>query len=204
MDIGTGIFLSSLVLGAVGLFVATKDRWNWKKIFLWPLTVIVVVSAIISAGNYAHDTYKARLIDPEKETSLWGISLQATPADVKFAKGEPTSMDENTWVYVLDAGAKENGSYIVRFKDGKVRFIIFDGSPLHAPTVSGVSPYIDLSGVEALLGKPSNVSHSNDELKRLYSFDQFNFVVGFAKNQIYGLGIYDPTSGPLKFKEDSK
>lgn len=32
MTIGTGIFLGSLVLGAVALFGITKDRWSWAKI----------------------------------------------------------------------------------------------------------------------------------------------------------------------------
>lgn len=205
MDVGTGIFLSSLFLGAVGLFVATKDRWNWKKIFLWPLGILVVILAIAYAGGYAYDQYKTRSVPPEKQTSLWGISLQATPADVKFAKGEPSSkLDEDTWRYLLSAGDEGNGSYIVRFKDGKVRFIIFDGPPLHAPAVSGVSPNSSLTEIEALLGKPSNVSHSKDELQRIYSFERFNFVAGFAKGQIYGLGIYDPTTGPVKFNENSK
>ena len=203
MDIGTGIFLASLVLGAVGLFVATKDRWNWKKIFLWPLAVLVATFAIVSAGNYAYDLYKNRTEAPKKQTSLWEISLQATPADVKFAKGDPQSKIEDAWRYALDISDEEKGSYIVGFKDGKVRYIVFHGRPEHAPTISGVSPNSSLTEIEQLLGKPSNVSHSKDELQRVYSFDRFNFVATFSKNKIYGLGIYDPTTGPIKFKESS-
>ena len=32
MEIGTGIFLAAVILGFVGLFAVTKERWNWKQI----------------------------------------------------------------------------------------------------------------------------------------------------------------------------
>jgi len=32
MELGTGIFLSSLVLAAVILYGITKDRWRWRSI----------------------------------------------------------------------------------------------------------------------------------------------------------------------------
>ncbi len=35
MSIGTSIFLSVVLLSVVLLFITTKDRWNWKKIFLF-------------------------------------------------------------------------------------------------------------------------------------------------------------------------
>jgi hypothetical protein len=36
MSIGLGIFLSSVLLGCVTLYIFTRDRWNWTKILLWP------------------------------------------------------------------------------------------------------------------------------------------------------------------------
>jgi ABC-type nickel/cobalt efflux system permease component RcnA len=34
MDIGTAIFLSSLVFATVALYAITKDRWNWRHFAL--------------------------------------------------------------------------------------------------------------------------------------------------------------------------
>jgi len=87
MELGTGIFLSAIFLGAVALFIATKDRWNWKKILLWPLGVIVGLLVVGWAAAYVYDQYEAR---PKKVDELWGIKLGASVADVKFSKGEPT------------------------------------------------------------------------------------------------------------------
>jgi len=56
MTLGLGIFLSSLFLGVIYLFVVTKDRWNWKKIlFVWPLIVILVVGVIGGGGFYIYN-----------------------------------------------------------------------------------------------------------------------------------------------------
>ena len=32
MSLGTGIFLSALVVSAVVLFLGTKDRWDWPRL----------------------------------------------------------------------------------------------------------------------------------------------------------------------------
>jgi len=37
MSVGTAIFFSAVLLAFVALYIATKDRWNWKKI-LWPFS----------------------------------------------------------------------------------------------------------------------------------------------------------------------
>jgi hypothetical protein len=39
VELGTAIFLSALVLGVVGLYAVTKDRWNWRKIAFWSLGI---------------------------------------------------------------------------------------------------------------------------------------------------------------------
>ena len=52
MSLGLGIFLSSLFLGIIFLFVSTKDRWNWKKIlFIWPLCFVLIVGVVGGAAR---------------------------------------------------------------------------------------------------------------------------------------------------------
>ena len=98
MELGTGIFLSAVFLGTVGLFVATKDRWNWKKIFLWPLGVIVGLGIVGGSIAYLYRQHEDR---PRKLTELWGVSLNDSTGDVKFKKGKPPwRMDDgDLWIY---------------------------------------------------------------------------------------------------------
>jgi len=55
MSIGTAIFLSSLFLGLVALFAATKDRWRWGQfVKRLALTVasILLLAALAWGGVY--------------------------------------------------------------------------------------------------------------------------------------------------------
>lgn len=200
MELGTGVFLSAIFLGTVALFIATKDRWNWKKIFLWPVATVLGLSIIGGTAVYFYDQYQSR---PVPQISLWGIALGSSPAEIKFAKGEPSErISEDTWRYLLGSG-NENGSYVVRFKNGKVRFIVYDGPTHYAPTIAGISPYSSLSNMENKLGAPSFVSRSKEELQRWYSFDKFNVIALFEKGEVVAFGIYDAQTGPMRFKDEA-
>ena len=54
MSLGLSLFLSSIFLGIVALFIATKDRWNWKKIILWPVVGTFVLALLSSASIYLY------------------------------------------------------------------------------------------------------------------------------------------------------
>lgn len=87
MTVGTGIFLASVVLGGVVLFIATKDRWNWKKIILWPLGVLLVLGVLGGGGTYLYLEWP--LWGAQVQTTYWGISLGDSGGDVRFQKGKP-------------------------------------------------------------------------------------------------------------------
>jgi hypothetical protein len=200
MELGTGVFLSAVFLGTVALFIVTKDRWNWKKVFLLPVVTILGLSVIGGTAVYFYNQYQSR---PVLQTTLWGIALGASPAEVKFLRGEPSErISEDTWQFLLDR-IIDQGSYFVRFKDGKVRFIVYHGPQLHAPTIAGISPYSSLQEIENKLGAPSFVSRSNDELRRWYSFDNFNVAALFEKGGVAAIGIYDAQTGPIRFQEEA-
>ena len=86
MELGTGVFLSAVFLGTVGLFIATKDRWNWKKIFLWPLAVVAGLSLVGGLVAYAYKQYEER---PKVLTEFNGIRLGEQFQDVAFRHGKP-------------------------------------------------------------------------------------------------------------------
>jgi hypothetical protein len=200
MELGTSVFLSAIFLGTVALFIATKDRWNWRRIFLWPVAAVLGLSIAGGTSVYIYDKYQSRLVP---QTSLWDITLGTSPAQIKFEKGQPSKIiSEDTWLYLL-GGEADNGRYVIRFKDGKVRFIVYDGIRLYAPTIAGISPYSSLSDIEKKLGAPSFVSRSKDELRRWYSFDKFNICVLFEKGEVVGLGIFDPETGPIRFIDEA-
>lgn len=197
MELGTGIFLSAVFLGTVSLFIATKDRWNWKKIFVWPLGIVVALWMIAFAINYVYDHNENQ---PKKMTALWSIALGASTADVKFLKGEPTSKNGNTWVY--QDGINNDRAYSVGFRDAKVRFVMYSGPMYDAPAIKGLDEYGTLQDTEAKFGKASNVSISNDGLRRTFSFEKFNLGVEYEKGSIRSVGIYDPTTSPLAYKDE--
>lgn len=85
MELGTGVFLSAVFLGTVALFIATKDRWNWKKIFLWPLAVVVVLSLVGGIVAYAYKQYEER---PKVPSEFKGIQLGEKFQDAIFKHGK--------------------------------------------------------------------------------------------------------------------
>lgn len=200
MELGTGIFLSAIFLGTVALFIATKDRWNWKKILLWPIGVIVALAVVGGSITYLYQQYEDR---PRKLNELWGISLTDTANDVKFKKGEPTTrLDNDLWVY--RPYQTREGDYVVYFKNDRVRSIVYFGPMYDGPSVHGVGHYDSPQELDEKLGPPSYVSRSKDELRRAYSYEKFNVVVHFESGKMSALGIYDSASGPFRFKEESQ
>lgn len=85
MELGTGVFLSAVFLGTVALFIATKDRWKWKKIFLWPLAVVVVLSLVGGMVGYAYKQYEER---PKVPSEFKGIQLGEKFQDAIFRHGK--------------------------------------------------------------------------------------------------------------------
>ena len=64
MSLGMGIFLSSLVLGPIVLIIGTKDRWNWKKIILWPFAGLILMVLELWIYNIIEQR-------PKVQTSFW-------------------------------------------------------------------------------------------------------------------------------------
>lgn len=183
MTLGTGVLLSSLVLGLVWLYVVTRDRWKWKKIVLRSLAFAVGLALITGAGTYAYITYQDR---PQVADSLWDIRLGITRSDVKFAKGEPSSAEkdnpsikDSTWFYKANDVA-----YGIYFKDDKVARVAAIGKRSSLPSLPGLTLYETLDTITEKLGAPAYISRSKNELKRIYSFPKFNLALGIERGEV--------------------
>lgn len=97
MELGTGIFLSAIFLGLVALFIATKDRWNWRKVVLWPFGVIVALLVIGGVITYGYELYEER---PQAPAAFQGIQLGQRLTDVEFKHGKADTKSESISKYL--------------------------------------------------------------------------------------------------------
>jgi hypothetical protein len=200
MTVGEGIFYGALVLGLVGLYAVTKDRWKWKQIAKWGLGVPFVLLVLGLTGMWAYSKYEDR---PTPQTTFGGLTLTSTEADVRFAKGEPTKiLEDGRWVYHAGSGSKEDrAGYVVRFKDGKVRYILYAAAPdnYSNPWLQGFTMEATHESVLQKLGMPDHTSTSEDGLQRMISYSKFNTFYTFEQAKVRDFGIYDPATGPMAY-----
>ena len=215
MSVGTGIFLSSLAFVVLVLFLKTKDRWNWKRILIWSMAVIVAVPVAVGGLIYLSQLWQNR---PQPQTELWGIRLNDTEADVKFKKGTSTNfvdqkVDKGTWAYAVNGydsvipmmkvGDSAGHTYIIRFSNHRVQYVLcVDGDMPTMPNLGGINSYSSLEDVKAVVGKASHVSRSADETERVYSFDRYKVAFGFKGGRMSMVGIYDPSGGAIKLMNE--
>lgn len=221
MSIGTSIFLLLLFLGLTFLFIKTKDRWDWKRIIVRPIIIIVSLSLFATVGIICYIEISNM---PEEISTFWGISLGSTRNDVQLLKGEPTSKfsEADYWVYVFDEDeTKERDNYLYRidFKDHRVSSVsymhygyYFYGSKsswsfwwITTPkSLQGIKIGDRLEKITQKFGKPSHISVSENKLEKIYSFSKYKLFFELKEDYVHTFGIYDPRFGPIKFVEKKK
>ncbi|WP_245277538.1 hypothetical protein [Rhizobium leguminosarum] len=204
MSLGTGLFLSALVLSLVILYSVTRDRWNWRRVALWGTLGPLAVLIVLAAAAYLVWRWEDR---PKPLNSFFGVALRASEQDVRFMKGEPTSREpDGTWVYdIKDSSSGQIvATYRVQFRDGNVRYVFYapGGYDPNKEYAFGFSDGTRLSQVSGKLGDPSDTSEKPDGSARLYSYRDYNAFFGFRKGVVEVYGMYDPATGPLKFTAD--
>jgi hypothetical protein len=206
MSIGDGIFLSSVLLSIVGLYVATKDRWNWKRIAKWGVALPLVAAATIALGIWGYSAYQER---PVAMGDFEGMKLTSTPADIRFLKGEPLAKHstEDQWVYDAHSGSAqpEDAVVLVKFRDGKVRHITYwaNERQIVNPHLLGFSIGSEYDSVIKTLGEPSHISTSANGLNRILSFEKFKVFYDFEQGKVRAFGVFDPSTGPMKYSKES-
>lgn len=216
MSVGTGIFLSAIFLGMVALFIATKDRWNWRRIVLRSLLGLVAFTALVGGGFYGWLLYQEeRPQKPVAITEFWGVKLSSTKGDIKFYKGTPDyvhvlSSDKiEVWVYAETVEGKEIAkqgktapwdSYLIGFRDTEIRRIAYAGTQSYkGPRLHGITAGDSLETVTRLLGNPSYVSISEDDLTRIVNYETLNTYYELSENKVREYGIINPKFGPAKY-----
>lgn len=205
MTIGTGIFLSAILLATAILFTVTKDRWNWKRIAKWGILTPIALVAILSAGAYSYDRWDSRA---RPQLSFDDVELGSVPADVKFIKGEPTSTDSpDRWIYNAGSGAaaRDAAKYLIQFKDGRIRFILYTANETQivTPYLLGFTMGARYQDIEEKLGPPSHIGKSADDLDRIFSYDKLNVFFSFKQGRVIAYGLYQPADGPMRFRNES-
>jgi hypothetical protein len=215
MTLGTSIILAAILPTVVFLFAITKDRWNWRRILacgiLTPSLIIIFVGSV--TYYYSHEKVKpARSevfiadleIAPIKQFEFFDSRLGMKSEDVKFAKGEPEiGRSADRWIYDAVAGSPgfNTAKYLIGLKDKHVRFIVYGANEneYSNPNIFGFTLGSTYQEIQTKLGKPTHISISNDNLKRMISYDELNVVFHFAKGRLTLFGIYEPTDGLMEF-----
>ncbi len=192
MELGSGIFLSSVFLGTVALFIATKDRWNWRKLVVRTGLVTLTLGSILVGGLAAYSWLERR---PTADVVLWNIKVGHPQGDVKFLKGAPrfvveaSGTEPERWIYPL---AGDKGSYVVGFRDGSVAFAYYEGERGAAPYLQGIGGYGDIAAINDELGLAEKIVTSTDGLRRILLYPKWRTWFGVTGDGIKAMGIYDP------------
>ncbi len=203
MTLGTSIFLSALLLGVIALYIATKDRWNWKKIILWPFFGITVLSILAGLGLYIYSQIQDR---PAVQNTFWDIPLSSTKEDVIFLKGAPTKRDKDgRWIYRLKREFGRESAFTIQFKENNIHYVACLGTDfLTSPHLQGMRVGSKYESMINKFGRPSFVSRSEDELERILSFENYNVFFWLEQNKVISYGMYNPRFGPVEFRKKKR
>ena len=202
MSVGDAIFLSAVLLSCVGLFAATKDRWNWKRLVKWAVGGPMLLGVIAGLCVWGYVSYQDR---PTAQTSFFDIPMGATRADVRFTKGAPSEIakdDSDVWIYKRGTTDRpDTSAYVVRFKAEKMRYVqYFSVTDEHAnPWLQGFTKGTPYDRVISVLGQPSHTATSRDGLEKILSFEKYNTFYRFEKAEVVTYGIFDSKGGPMEF-----
>ncbi|WP_035384251.1 hypothetical protein [Ferriphaselus sp. R-1] len=197
MEVGTGIFLASLVLGLVLLYGQTKDRWGWKKILVRVLWGSIALGCLTALLIWIYGKYETRVM---AQTEFLSIVLGDKAPDVKFKKGNPSAEDGQVWLYRNSSSENEA---VVIFKGTEVKGVLYVGSCSYCYKISGLGIGTDYTELREKLGDPTSVAISPDQLRRLASFERWNLVFQLKENRVNAFGIYDPKFGPIVFSKQT-
>jgi hypothetical protein len=210
MTTGEGIFWGAVVVGLIGLYVATKDRWKWQRIIKW-VGVVLLVPVLGVAGYVGWSTWVES--QPRVELALYGITIGDSMDDVMYKKGKPDReekdcpkdkpdcVDAALWTYT-----KDDLTYIVSFEKSRVLWVAANanfGSRYALPSFRGMSNYWGQAEVEKLYGPPTNVSVNTHKTQRLVSFVKYGVFFTFEKDEVVGVGVMSPFGKGLAFTDEA-
>jgi hypothetical protein len=195
VNLGTGVFCSALVLATVYLYVHTRGRWNWRKIVLIP--VALVATAGVAGGAYLWylDYRNANFGKDDSVVYVFGeFEIGASPADVRFLKGEPTVVraDPNRWEY-RDA---DGSAWVLTFEAGKLYSVELFSDRRSSATLSEIGFGMSAATLIQRYGRPDWDFRSVKETDRMYCYDKLASCYGLRLATVEYMSMYDRSSGP--------
>ena len=195
MELGTGIFLSSLFIGTVLLFNATKDRWNWKKGLLYLFLTFIVIGLLGGGGLFFYSQYEDR---PQVQSELLGLKLGMSKDDVLFLKGKHTEEGSDndgdgkySWSYIPDD--KNSDRFRVTFFEDKIiRVLHFYAGEYRTISLGGISQGNSAEVITEKYGEPDSMSMSDDGQSRTYNYDKYHVSYSLSLNKVNAVAVYDP------------
>jgi hypothetical protein len=189
MNLGTGIFLSSVFLGLVWLFLGTKDRWNWPRIV--KVLAAFAVVAVLAAASISHVRYREEAEqyrkDRNTQKSFCGLRIGQSKNDVKSIKGAPSEEAEDQWLYsVPDLGYRLGGySVVVSFKEGKVSSIqaITEDEGFYG-SLFGITMWQSMDSVVETHGDDYEESFSEDGLQKAIYYKDLGALYQFREGAV--------------------
>lgn len=190
LELGTGVFLSAIFLGLIGLYASTKDRWNWKKVVLRGGGGFIALIAALGLGIWGYSWFESR---PVPQDELMGIKLAMTPQEVKYLKGELQKHPNDNNVFWTTDDGKHRPLTAIRFVDSavvEVMALSFLSDPL--PNVANVSSYSGSKEIEEKLGKPTKILMSTDSLTKMMVYDNYRVWFSLRQEKIEAVGVFEP------------
>ena len=200
MSIGLGIFLASLYLGTIYLYVQTRDRWNWSKLIARGAFVVVgggIGAAILYGGVVGYEEWAAR---PKVVAGIGAVSAGDAWPDVVFKlgkfeeikpTGEPGRPDERWYRH-------ETLPLHVNVRQARVAYVIYhchDGSPDRYGPFNGIRCGDDGSSVMKAFGDKVRVlcrKQKDFEYLRVYDVVEYGTRYVMSSNKVSSIGVAEP------------
>ena len=128
MALGTGVFLGLALCAVIYLFLNTKSEWNWKKIIIWLLSLVLISISVLAILLFKDSLF---LMSEEKKnhsgiiSSYGGVKIGDKLPDIQFKFGKleeikPTKNNDDTSIYWID----KEFLVFVSNKSNKVDYIV--------------------------------------------------------------------------------
>lgn len=187
MELGQSGFLSVVFLGLVVLYIATMDRWNWKKIILLVIGIPVVIGLGFVAWVWVGMELDKR---PVIHNELWSIKLGMPKSEVKYLKGKPSKIDGKSWTYDVTEDDLSN-TYRIIFEKEKVSRIDSFSSLL--PPAFGVNYYEGEKSIRERFGEPDKEEINKASTSKLLVFKKYQVWFGLSKDRVEAFGVMTPS-----------
>lgn len=193
MSLGTGIFLSALIIVIVILYGLTKDRISWKTLIIRFFGGLVVLATLSGLTFWGYYEYSNRITT---QYAFMGLNLSDSKSDIKFKMGKPDETNEFSWTY---KGSTGNNDITIFFEEDKIHAVIIGGTCRYCGNLYQLGIGDSYKKVLERIGEPSKIIKSNDDLSRVMVYETYNMAFFLAKNEIIFYGIYNPEIAPFNY-----